>query len=170
MIKRPKRKVHYARKLMKGVKSNITVEEFDKIIPNDDMPPSQKMIKLYVLCYARYSTKTHNNNNSEKRVLIESIEHSRYDLVKYLVELRGSAILSASDTDSTIMIAAVKQNDVEIVRYLNTCLKLDFSRRDLGNKSLPIHIATERGMSYNLSPCPLSVHHQHRSFRLNWSV
>ena len=47
MIKRPKRKVHYARKLMKGVKSNISVEEFDKIIPNDDMPPSQKMIKLY---------------------------------------------------------------------------------------------------------------------------
>ena len=139
MIKRPKRKVHYARKLMKGLKSNISLEEFDKLMPHDDMPPSKKMIRL------------------EKRVLVEAIERSRYDLVKYLVELRGNAILSASDTDSTIMMAAVKQDDVEIIRYLHKDQKLDFSRRDSGNRSLPIHIATERGMSYHLSLCPLML-------------
>ena len=127
---------------MKGVKSNISLEEFDKIIPHDGI--SKKMIRL------------------ERRVLVESIERSRYDLVRYLVELRGNTILSASDTDSTIMSAAVKQNDVEIVRYLNTCLKLDFSRRDSRNKSLPVHIATERGIySYDHSLFPLNIHHQH---------
>ena len=40
------------------------------------------------------------------------------------------------------MMAAVKQDDVEIIRYLHKDQKLDFSRRDLGNRSLPIHIAT----------------------------
>ena len=157
---------------MKGLKTNISLEEFDKLIPHDDMPPSKKMIRL------------------EKRVLVEAIERSRYDLVKYLVEyintrtsnintqisnintqtstlkhqhsntihrLRGNAILSASDTDSTIMMAAVKQDDVEIIRYLHKDQKLDFSRRDSGNRSLPIHIAMERGMSYDLLLCPLML-------------
>ena len=103
---------------------NIGIEEFKKIIPEE--APTRRDLK------------------NEKRVLIEAIEKSRLDIVRYLVELRGQVILSASSTDSTIMSAAAKQKDVNIVRYLHEHGKLGFDRRDLTG-ALPIHIAAQTG-------------------------
>ena len=56
---------------MKGLKSNISLEEFDKLMPNDDMPPSKKNDQTGEKGVTRFSSHNNNNNNEEKTFQIK---------------------------------------------------------------------------------------------------